>query len=114
MNLKEAMASGKRIKRSGDSQMSFGKISEDLKGVIHLEFESDISSTGIVKATLALTDLMADDWVTEAEPRVFWVGMVKYQSPNKVNNVLMAKEQEKCPDYLTADGKPWIKVIETV
>lgn len=113
MTIQEAIKIGKPVRRK--SQLfgrSFGQVLQLGDKVVFL-YGDPANPTSM---PLSMSDIIADDWEVERAPRTYYLGMIKFQLPTMERLMLQAVETENGaePTYHTADGKPWIKVVEVI
>ncbi len=120
MTLKEAMdkaaAKDLRIRRGKTGPL--GRVVE-INGTASLEVDTNVVITtdppkkGTCLVPMALSDILANDWEVEAQARTFHLGIMSIMGPTRDTNILRAFEGDK-PLGNTADGSPWIKVVEVL
>lgn len=116
MTLKEAYLSGKKFRRKRTSfGPAYGTLMEGCDNVLFIYKQRENPHGVNVSMPLNVEDVLADDWEIEQLPKTYWLGMYRLDLyPERTIRCLEAVEGENCPTYLTADGKPWIKVVEEI
>lgn len=113
MTIQEVMKLDKKCRRNHpDFSKDYGKIMQTGLGI---SFAHDHMGEALIKG-LSLADIIADDWVVEREAKTYWLGVTKIQTHMHVREILQAIETPDGlkPTHNTANGEPWIKVLEII